>query len=247
MLALPFKGIALGLQLEFTHQRSGIREGLRRRGDELPFHILKLGIAGEVFPLVRILFHVIEFFGPVGVANVAPVLVHDGIFLRLHPRHQDIAVFRHRGISKDWNQRDPIARKPILHAAQFRQRREHIHQADRRIHVRAFRNARPRPHERHVRSALPKGVLAPVKLFTVVVAVVAPQHNNRIVCIRPRLDGIEHAAQHGVGVGDAGQITEDRIFQRIQGFKPLVMRGAVLLRFPHGRGQILQIVGLVGR
>ena len=48
---------------------------------ELFFLVGVLGVVGEVGPLVGVFFHVVEFFGAVGVLDVAPVLGADPVIV----------------------------------------------------------------------------------------------------------------------------------------------------------------------
>lgn len=102
-------------------------------------------------------------------------------------------VFGTTEILQHWCQRNAVSGHRIRYAAQLDQRRKHIHQTDRCIHLSATSDARTRPDKRHVRGALPEGMLTPVILFAMMIAVVALQHHDSVVGIWSRLDCIDGA------------------------------------------------------
>ena len=119
-----------------------------------------------------------------------------------------------------------------------------IDQTDRRPALRSFGNFRPRDNKRNVRSSLPKCMLAPIPLLTVMEAVIAPKNDQSIVGIGTRLESIQDAAHHGVSVTHAGQITVYRIFDRIQVFKFLMNTRSRLFDFSNLGRQIVEIIRL---
>ena len=73
-------------------------------------------------------------------------------------------------------------------------------------------SGRDADHEGHAGADAPTGEFLPVLLFAKMPAVVAPKNDDGVVAMRTFIEGIEHAAEHGVGEMDGGEVGLDALF-----------------------------------
>ncbi len=84
--------------------------------------------------------------------------------------------------------------------------------------------------------------------LAVVITVVAPEHDDRVVGVRTGFQCVEHAAHHRIGVTHAGEVTVDRVIDGTQFDQFFVMLAfPVLLLLANLRWQVFQIVVFVRR
>jgi hypothetical protein len=78
--------------------------------------------------------------------------------------------------------------------------------------------------------------------FAQVPAVVSPEDDDRVVAMRAVVQGVDQSADHGVGVGDGGQVTLNGVFPAAR-FENCAVISVGLGHLDAGRGHVGQIVG----
>ena len=185
---------------------------------------------GEVDVLLGVVVVVVELFGAVEVADVAPPLVDDSVgrLRRLHLRH--VRLRRHGrvvpGAVEVVEQRHEALPVVVgVHAARevavVGERRIQVEQADdtvtdaglaKRVVVRQLDD------ERHAAHALPDLGLLDVRLLAEQPAVVAPQHDDRVVGVRAVLESGQNLTDTRVGEAQRREVGGDE-------FAPHVLAG----------------------
>lgn len=197
---------------------------------------------------MRIGLEVVEFFAILAVADVAPVAIDDCIFFRVHVLQIDVAVFGGRWIGERPGQRFTFQLLVRFgQTAELDQRRIHVDQTDGGVGLRTLGDARPGPEERDIGSSFPQRVFPPVAFLAVVITVIAPQDDDRVVGVRTGFERIQDASHHGVGITDAREISMNRVVDGLQVFQLLMNAGPRRLHLLNLRRQIVEITSLVRR
>ena len=107
-LLLPAEGFALEDEVAFLSLWGGLGKGFWGLGGEAFLEGTVFLLFGQVVPLVGILLEVVEFLAAVLVANVSPLLVHDGVGLGEHVRQVDVSVLGLGGLGEGLGHGDAL-------------------------------------------------------------------------------------------------------------------------------------------
>lgn len=227
------------------------RDGLGRQGAHFGEPVGVFGLTGQIAPLMGIAGEVVQLLTAVEVVQVAPALGAEGVVLRavevgegrVRPFGLGIAQQRHQAALGDAGLGGQ--------SAQVGEGAEQVDEADRAITdaarcgaLRQSGRAFGHPHhQRHAGAGPPTGELLPVLFLAQMPAVVAPEHDDGVVAMRALLQRVEHAAEHGIGEMDGGEVGLDGFFPlplRLDVLEVAVARDASALG-----GQVIDIVRLV--
>ena len=168
-----------------------------------------LWFRGEIGPFVRIGGDVVELLVAVAVVNVAPGAGADGVLVGMAEvsdggvRPFSVWIFqeRHKAV------RAHVFR--CRDVAEVGQCAVEIDEGDRLVADGACCAARFADDERHAGAESPAGEFLPVLLLAEMPAMITPECDDGIVAVRSVLQRIEHAAEHGVGEVDRGEVGLD--------------------------------------
>ena len=165
---------------------------------------------------MRIGLEIVEFLA-VGIANVPPVAVDGGEFAGLQVGQKDGAILGPGRLGQRSGQGGAFECLMRLgQLAQLGEGRVNINQAHGSVGTLPFRHTGAGPDKWYIGGAFPKCVFAPVTFLAMMIAVIAPEYHEGVVGIRAGVQCIQHAADHGVGVADAGEVSVDGVVHGLQ-------------------------------
>ena len=166
--------------------------------------------ADQVGPRSRIVIVVVELLGTVGIADVAPAFAADAV-VALVVAGDGGALPLAGGVAELRHEAKPFEVGAGREPAEFDQRGVDVHQLGGLAGAAARGDAGPSKDKGHAGAVVPEGVLAGDSLLTEVPAVVAPDHDDRVLCEALFLEGRQDAADLGVDEAGAGKVGADQI------------------------------------
>ena len=163
------------------------------------------GTTGEVCPLVRILDHVVEFLGAIGVVNITPVLGTNTV-IALVVRSDGRTPAGSVGIFELGQETDSFKSVFGFEPTQIDECGIHIEQFGRPFAFGILGDSRPGKNKRNAGAIVPEGVFARDFLFAEMPAVIRPEHDHGIVLMSAFLKCIEDPSNLAVHKTDRREI-----------------------------------------
>ena len=230
-------GVRCEIEIEGRAFRFGWGGGFGDPLGEFGFQCPVFRIGGEILPVLGIDGLVVELFGAVAIADIAPAIRADGV-VALH-EIDDGGRALGGGIFQERAEAEAFELLAFGKAAEVDESGIDVEEADGLI---------PRPamltgsgtgdDERDVGGALPESGLVPMLFFTEVPAVIGPENDDGVFGVAAFFEAVEEAADHSVGEGGGGEIGAD-------GFTPLPFLDDSIVLFAAGGGELLADFGHV--